>query len=117
MTKAAKSVYYFGYYLLGLGLLITVFPNFMLQTFFLPPTDEVYIRVTGVLVFNIGLYYVAGAPSNYLPLLKVSVVTRCIVLGAFVVFVLLDFAQPALIPLGIVDFLGAMWTWWELRKV
>jgi hypothetical protein len=31
-------------------------------------------------------------------------------------FVLLGFAQPALIPLGIADFLGAMWTWWELRK-
>lgn len=116
MTRAAKSVYYFGYYLLGLGFLLTFFPNFMLQTFFLLPTQEVYIRVVGVLVFNIGLYYVAGAPSNFEPFLRISILTRCLVLVSFIAFVLLGFAQPALIPLGVADFLGAMWTWWELRK-
>jgi hypothetical protein len=116
MTRAAKSVYYFGYYLLGLGLLVTFLPNLMLQTFFLAPTNEVYIRVVGVLVFNIGLYYLAGATSNSTPFFKMSVVTRCIVLGSFIAFVLVGLAQPALIPLGTVDFLGAIWTWWELRK-
>lgn len=116
MTRAAKSLYYFGFYLIGLGALVTFFPNAILETFFLPPATDVFVRVTGVLVFNIGLYYVAGAPSNYVPLLRMSILTRCIVLGSFIVFVLLGFAQPALIPLGVVDVLGAIWTWWELRK-
>jgi hypothetical protein len=116
MTRAAKSIYYFGFYLIGLGILVTFFPNTMLETFFLPPATDVFIRVTGVLVFNIGLYYVVGAPSNYEPFLRISILTRCIVLVSFIAFVLLGFAKPALIPLGVVDVLGAMWTWWELRK-
>lgn len=116
MTRAAKSVYYFGYYLIVLGILVTLFPDFMLQTFFLPPATDVFARVTGVLVFNIGVYYVAGAPSNYIPFLKISIYTRSLVIMSFIAFVMLGFAKPALIPIGAVDFLGAIWTWWELRK-
>lgn len=58
MNAAAKSVYYFGFYLLLLGITLITYPNLLLSTFGQPETAEVWIRVVGVIVFNIGLYYI-----------------------------------------------------------
>ncbi|NJN42507.1 MAG: hypothetical protein HC811_10070, partial [Flammeovirgaceae bacterium] len=58
MTKAAKSVYYFGFYLLVVGFGLITFPNDILALMFFEPTSEVWIRIVGVMAVNIGLYYI-----------------------------------------------------------
>jgi uncharacterized membrane protein HdeD (DUF308 family) len=116
MSSSAKSVYYFGFYLLILGVTLIAFPNLLLSTFQLPETSEVWIKVAGALVINIGLYYVFMAPSNNSLFLTLTVYTRAAILVWFIVFVLLDWAPSMLIPFGVVDMAGALWTYLELKK-
>ena len=47
MTPAAKSVYYFGFYLYLVGATLIFIPNFLLKTMGIPETNEVWIRVVG----------------------------------------------------------------------
>jgi hypothetical protein len=116
MTPAGKSVYYFGFYLLILGATLTGFPNVLLSTFQLPETNEVWIHVIGVLVFNIGLYYIFMAPTNSTLFYTLSVYTRAAVLGWFIVFVLIGWAPAPLILFGLADMAGAVWTFVAMRK-
>ncbi len=116
MTASSRSVYYFGYYLLILGITLTVMPNFLLGTFQIAETNEIWIRVLGAIVFNIGLYYIFMAPTNHVLFLTLSVYTRMLVLFWFVVFVMLGWAPVQLILFGLVDGAGAMWTYLAIRK-
>ena len=117
MTNAAKSVYYFGFYLLALGLALVFAPNMLLSMFGFESTSEVWIRVLGAVVFNLGLYYVFTAPTNNETFFKVTVYTRLLILVWFTLFVALGWAKPALLMFGGVDVLGAAWTWSALKKV
>jgi hypothetical protein len=53
-TAAAKSVFYFGIYLYVVAITLVFIPNVLLKTLLIPETNEVWIRVIGVLVFCIG---------------------------------------------------------------
>ena len=116
MSPASKSIYFFGFYLLILGISLTVFPNDLLGMFQLGETNEIWIRVVGIVVFNIGLYYVFMAPSNHALFMTLSVYTRLAILVWFIVFVLIDWAPPQLILFGLVDAGGALWTYLALKK-
>lgn len=116
MTKAAKTVYYFGFYLFALGLTLVVVPNMLLSMFGFDPTSEVWIRVLGAVVFTIGIYYTSTAPTNNETFFKATIYSRSSILVWFALFVLLGWAKPALILFGGIDVLGALWTWSALRK-
>jgi hypothetical protein len=116
MTSAGKSIYYFGFYLLILGITLTVVPNILLSTFLLPETNEVWIRVVGIIVFNIGLYYIFMAPVNQAIFYTLTIYTRALILFWFIVFVLLGWAPTPLIMFGLVDAAGAVWTYAAMRR-
>jgi len=116
MTAAAKSVFYFGFYLYATGLLLIVAPNFLLSTLQIPATTEVWIRVVGVLAFCIGYYYHRAGAGNIHAFFKHTVPTRVFVFLAFCTFVLLNYVSPLLIVFGAADLAGATWTWMTLRK-
>jgi hypothetical protein len=116
MTPAGKSVYYFGFYLLVLGITLTAFPNMLLTLFQIAETSEVWIRVLGAVVFGIGLYYVFMAPSNNVLFFTLSIYVRASILVWFIIFVLMDWAPAQLILFGLVDMAGAAWTYTTLRK-
>ena len=56
MSKSAFTIKVFGVYLLGLGILLALVPNLLLSPFGIPPTNEVWIRVLGVVVINVGVH-------------------------------------------------------------
>jgi hypothetical protein len=116
MTPASKSLYYFGFYLLILGITLTVAPNTILALFQFQAATEVWIHVLGTVVFAIGLYYVFMAPSNSTLFLTLSVYARASVLLWFIIFVVIGWAPAQLILFGLVDAAGAMWTYTALRK-
>jgi hypothetical protein len=116
MSRAAFTVRAFGYYLIALGVALAVVPNLLLGLFLMPQTDEVWIRVVGVLLFNIGVYYIYAAKSEATQFFRASVFTRTLVLAAFATFVFLGLAKPMLIGFGAVDFLGGLWTWRALKS-
>jgi hypothetical protein len=116
MSPAAKSVCYFGFYLYLVGLMLIFLPNLFLKTFQLPATNEVWIRVVGVLAFIIGYYYHRSGVNNDQSFFKLTILARILVLVAFTAFVLLGYVSPILIGFGVIDVLGAAWTWSALRK-
>lgn len=116
MSKAAFSIKAFGVYLLLLGVSLVLVPNLLLGVFAMPRTDEVWIRVVGVLVFNIGLYYWFAAQGEATSVFRASIATRVLVLVAFAAFAALGFAPPMLVLFGLADFAGALWTWQALKR-
>lgn len=116
MTKAAFTVRAFGYYLLVLGVVLIVVPNLLLTLSFMPATSEVWIRVVGVLVLNIGVYYLYAAKAEATAFFRASVYTRAFVLVSFAAFWLLGLAKPMLVLFGAVDAVGGLWTWRALKE-
>lgn len=116
MSKAAFTVRTFGYYLIVLGVTLVAVPNLLLGIFQVPATSEVWIRVVGLLVFNIGVYYIYAARCEAVEFFRASVFTRALVLIGFIAFALAGLAEPVLIGFGVVDFGGGLWTWRALQS-
>lgn len=115
MSRAAVTVKVFAVYLFVIGAALILAPNLLLRASFLPTTSEVWIRVVGVLAFNIGVYYWFAAKSEATAVLTASVYARMFVFVAFIAFALLRFSPPAIVLFGAVDLAGALWTWNALR--
>jgi len=116
MSKAAFTVGAFGYYLLALGTVLVAVPNILLTLFLMPEAQEVWIRVVGLLVFNIGVYYVYAAKCEATAFFRASVFTRTLVVVGFAGFAALGLAKPMLVVFGAVDFIGGLWTWRALKS-
>ena len=115
MTKAARSVLVFSIYLFVLGSILVVVPNRLLSLFALPHTDEVWVRVVGMLVFILGYYYLTGARHGLTPFLRATIYGRFSVLVFFVGFIIVGSAPPILILFGVIDAAAAAWTAAALR--
>lgn len=116
MTSAARSVYVFGIYLIVLGGILMGSPNTLLGLFGIEPTTEPWIRILGVLVMAIGMLDVACARTEQAGFFRATVYTRLFALLAFLTFTVLGVAPSTLILFGVIDALGAMWTFVSLRS-
>ena len=116
MSKAAKSLFVFGIYLCGLGLILLLIPNLILPAFGAPPTNEVWIRINGMFVLCLSFYYLRAARSELTSFIRWTVWTRVAVIFYFAAFVLLVAAPKALLLFGVIDLLSAIWTWLALKK-
>ena len=115
MTKAARSVFWFGVYLVALGLALIVIPNVLIGLFGFPPTNEPWIRVAGVLAFMLGFYYVRLGRTDDRRFFELTIPARLAVVGFFAAFVILGLASPILLAFGCVDLAGTLWTALALR--
>ena len=89
MSKAAFSVFVFSIYLFLLGLILLIVPNALLLPFGFPETTDVWVRVVGMLVLILGLYYSTSARNELTPMLRATVYARLSVLLFFIAFVAL----------------------------
>lgn len=115
MSKAAFSIKASCCYILVLGLALVLVPNLVLSAMRMPPTTEVWIRVLGVVVINIGVFYWIAAQTESVAMFRASVVIRPLVLVWFAGFVALGLVSPMLLVFGAVEVAGALWTWLALR--
>jgi hypothetical protein len=116
MSNSARSVFVFGLYLLVLGTVLLVAPNFLLGMFSLPSTTDVWVHVVGMLILFLGFYYTQAARKEMTDFFRWTVYVRPTVIVFFATFVLLGLASPPLILFGVVDLLGAIWTALALRS-
>ncbi len=116
MSQAAKSLFVFGIYLCGLGLILLLVPNLILRVFGVPTTHEVWIRINGMFVLCLSFYYVQAARNELRIFIRWTVWTRVAVIFYFAAFVLLVSAPRALLLFGVIDLLSAIWTWLALKK-
>jgi hypothetical protein len=116
MAGAAFTIRMFGIYLLGLGAVLLIAPNLLLGIFGLPPADDVWIRVVGMLVGFLGFYYVRAAVGGLTAFFGWTVPVRLSVPVFFGAFVAAGLGPPALLLFAVVDAAGALWTWYALRS-
>jgi hypothetical protein len=116
MSAVARSLVVFGWYLAGLGAVLVFAPNLLLWVVGMPPTEEVWIRVAGVLVLVIAYFNVRNGREGLHPYAWLTVHARVAVLVFFVGFVLAGLAKPILILVGLIDLAGALWTAAALRR-
>jgi uncharacterized membrane protein len=116
MSQAARSVNVFGIYLVVLGVVLLTAPNLLLSLFHLPLTTEVWLRVVGMLVVFLGMYYRVAAAAELRPFFLTTVILRASVPVFFVAFVLAGWAEWPLLLFGSVDAAGAAWTWSALHS-
>jgi hypothetical protein len=115
MSRSAFTAKVFAIYLFVVSPVLVFAPNFLLTLFGIAPTSDVWIRVVGVIAFNLGIYAWVAARHENKPFLEASVYTRGSVFCAFVVFALMGFASPVIVLFGTVDLCGGLWTWYALR--
>ena len=116
MSPAARSVNLFGWYLLVVGTALLVSPNTLLGLFALGATTEVWIRVVGMLVVILGVYYRAAAAAELTPFFLATVLGRASVPVFFIAFILADLGEWPLLLFGAIDAAGALWTWRALQQ-
>ena len=115
LRRAQRSVVVFGVYLLALALVLLAVPNVLLAIFGIPSTQEVWIRVVGMLVGFLGYYYVRHGAGAVRSFLELTIQVRLSVPAFFLGFVVLAGAPWQLLLFAVFDILGAGWTWWSLR--
>jgi hypothetical protein len=115
MNAAERSLQAFGIYLLGLGSLLIVMPSLVLSPVGLAVPQDVWLRVAGMLVLFLGVYYCVAARSGATALVRASVPVRASVVLFFAAFVGVGLAPPVLLLFGAVDLAAAAWTWSALR--
>lgn len=116
MSKSARSVYLFSFYLFGMAALLLFVPNVLLSLTGMPETDEVWIRVTGALAAALGYYYFRMSEAGNQTFIQLTIHARIFVFIAFTAFVVLKLAHPMLVVFGIVDLAAAGWTWFSIRQ-
>ncbi|MCC6726624.1 MAG: hypothetical protein IT258_19135 [Saprospiraceae bacterium] len=116
MSNSSKTIYYFSFYLFVLSLVLILVPNFLLKTFMLPPTEEVWIRVVGMLVFFLGVLYYFSAKQELHGIYKYMAYNRIGVLIFFIVFVAIGWSLWPLILFGLIDAAAGFWTLLALKE-
>jgi hypothetical protein len=116
MSVAARSLQVFAVYLILLAGALLLAPNALLQVFCLPATSEVWIRVVGMLLAFLSVYYWIAAVTDDLPIIRATVLCRLTVPVFFVLFVAAGWSRWPLVLFGVVDAAFASWTWWALGR-
>ncbi|HVR76950.1 MAG TPA: hypothetical protein VMS99_01015 [Acidimicrobiia bacterium] len=114
MSRAARSIQVWSIYVLIVGAGLAVIPNLILSTLGVAQTDEVWIRVLGVVVVVLALYYWDAARHETRNLFVASVLGRLFVVASLLVLWLTG--EPwQLLLFAAVEAAGALWTFSALR--
>jgi hypothetical protein len=116
MTHAARSVQIYGVYLLISGLAMCFVPNAMLGRLGVAPTTEGYIRMLGLVLAILALYYVAAARARVVPFFRWSVWGRALAVVGMIGLMIGGFAPTAFLGIAVVDAAAAVWTALALRR-
>ena len=116
MSKSAKSVFIYGIYLATNGLMLLIVPDVLLNSLGIETTTEVWIRLAGILLMAIAVYYFLAARYELIVIMKATAFIRFSIIFFFTAFVLMKMVSSSILIISIIDFLGGAWTFFMLRK-
>ena len=116
MSKSAISVMVFGIYLALIGLMLLLVPNTLIIPFGIEAATEVWIRLSGILLMAIAVYYILGAKHELVVIMKATAFIRSTIIFFFTAFALFELVSPNIIIFSVVDLLGGIWTFLMLKK-
>lgn len=114
MSRAARTIYVFSAYLLVIGAVLAVTPNTLLTLVGVAETEEVWIRILGVVSVLLALYYFDAARNETRSFFAATIVGRAFSASALVVFWATGSPWQLLIFAGI-EVAGAAWTYAAMR--
>lgn len=117
MSHAQRSIMIYGLYLGVSGIGMCVAPNAMLASLGVEATTEGYIRMLGLVLFILALYYVAAARAEVVPFYRWSVWGRGLAVLGVTTLALAGLAPTAFVGIAAIDAAGAIWTATALRKL
>lgn len=116
MSPSSKSVLYFGIYLTLVGSTLLFIPNLFLSLIGVENTSEVWIRLAGILLIALSVYYIVAAKYQLPIIFKVTALIRCTIIIFFSVFVYLKMMEPVMLIFGAIDLAGGVWTYLAMKK-
>ena len=116
MSNAARSMFAFGIYLIGLGTILVFLPGLAFVVFGLTDTEGVWIRGFGMLLLFLAFFCIQSARKELTEYMRWTVYTRSSVILFFTVFVVMKLANPVLLLFGLIDLMPATWTALALRS-
>lgn len=116
MNNSSKSVLVFGVYLFIVGLTLLLIPNIFLSIIGVANTNEVWIRLSGILLSALSIYYIVAAGHNLSIILKTTAYIRCTIIIFFSIFVYLQMMEPVMLIFAAIDFIAGAWTYIEMKK-
>lgn len=115
MSRVARTVLYFGWYLVILGAWLALFPNTLLSVFGVPPTSEVWIRLLGIVAVIVGYFYIQAARHDLTAFFRLTLHSRPFAFVTFTGLVVLGLAPTPLLVFAVIELLGTAWTWRALH--
>jgi hypothetical protein len=115
MSRAAFSIKLFAAYLFMLGAVFVIAPNLLLALFGIP-SAEGWVRIAGLLAFNIGAYGWVAARNEYKAFFAASVWMRVEVWLVLTALATLGLVPPVIALFGVADLAGGIWTHFCLRS-
>jgi hypothetical protein len=113
-TRAARSVEYFGWIDLALGIVLLVAPYWSASLLHLPPLTIQggnYLRLVGLLVSGLGMLYVVSGRLNAEGFVFASLLDRPVVPGIMALLWFMDILPgPLALAFSVSDFGGFLWT-------
>lgn len=103
-------------YVIVSGISLLFFPNFLLGLFGIKSTNEIWIRVLGMLVLALSFYYYAMYKNGGKEVIRATVQGRLFFCAGLVTFVILGMVKPVLLGFAIAETGLALWTLSEIRK-
>ena len=116
MTPTAKSVFYYSFYMMTMGLGLLFIPSLILGALGFAPTNDIWIRILGLFAFCAGMLYFYCGRTNQTGFFRVSIIERIVFFLGMVGIVIFLGVSPMLILVGSVDLFGAVWTALTLRR-
>lgn len=115
MSGAARSLYAWSIYVVIVGAGFLLMPNVVLSVFQIDESEEVWIRILGLIVLALSILYLAMAQADSAYLYMASVWFRWFIAAGLVVVAIVE--GPWQIALfASVDFLGGLWTFLAVRS-
>lgn len=115
MTKSANSLFYFGVYVLLIGLTLCLVPDKFIAILKLPEIPLSWARLIGFLAIIIGGYEIISGRNNIRPLIKASIYLRLFFFLGVMFLFLSGQMTKEILPIGIIDLIGAIWTALAMR--
>src|SRR5215212_632047 len=103
MTPTAKSIFYYSFYMMGMGLGLLFIPGLILSIFGFDATNDIWIHVLGLFAFCAGMLYFYCGYTNQTGFFRISIIERLVFFLGMVSIVLFLQANPMLALIGSVD--------------
>ena len=115
MSSSSRSMTAWTVYVLLLGAVLLFVPNLLLSIFQIEETDEVWIRVIGLLLIGYGAYYWTAIQAEFIAMYRMSVWVRWGI-AAGLVTLAFTVGPWQLVLFASFDFLSGLWTMLTLRS-